>query len=66
MNDPVINITLTRNNDDRELPQIEVYQAKSGEYFFRDVELTTDAISSRLNRLNSMEFASVSIAINGT
>lgn len=63
MNDPVINITITRKEDTQGLPQIEVYQAKSGEYFFRDVEIITDAISSGLNRLDSMELASVSIAI---
>ena len=45
MNDPVIEITLTKNSDLKRLPQIEVYRAENGEYFFRDVEIITEAIS---------------------
>ena len=63
MNDPVIEITLTKNSEFRRLPQIEVYRTESGEYFFRDVEIVTKAIASCLNRLDSMEFASVLIAV---
>lgn len=63
MNDPVIEIRLTTNSDSQELPQIEIYQTESGEYFFRDVEIITEAIASCLSRLDTMEFTSVLIAV---
>lgn len=63
MNDPVIEIRLTTNSDSQELPQIEIYQTESGEYFFRDVEIITEAIALCLNSLDTMEFASVLIAV---